>query len=89
MTVGEKIREARKKLGLTQNALARRLGIPYQGISQYERGTRNPKLETLNRIADSLGVPLSQLLPDDVQPAKGPIQKEFNRAIMKRFMEVK
>ena len=47
---------ARKKAGLTQKALADKLGIPYQGISQYERGVRKPKLETLDRIAEALGV---------------------------------
>lgn len=56
MTIGERIKKARKKAGLTQKALADKLGIPYQGISQYERGVRKPKLETLDRIAEALGV---------------------------------
>lgn len=61
MTIGESIKAARKKAGLTQKALADRLGIPYQGISQYERGTRNPKPETLGRIASALGITLEEL----------------------------
>lgn len=62
MTVGERIKAARKKAGMTQKELADKLGIPYQGISQYERGVRNPKIDTLEKIADSLGVTLEELL---------------------------
>ena len=61
MTVGERIKAARKKAGMTQKELADKLGIPYQGISQYERGIRNPKIDTLVKIADSLGVTLEEL----------------------------
>lgn len=67
MTIGESIKMARKKAGLTQKALADKLGIPYQGISQYERGIRNPKLETLERIASALEIPLEDLLSDKVR----------------------
>ena len=62
MTVGERIKAARKKAGMTQKELADKLGIPYQGISQYERGIRKPKIDTLVKIADSLGVTLEELL---------------------------
>lgn len=89
MTVGEKIRALRKEQKMTQNRLGNLLGIDGTRISQYEIGQRNPKIETLSRIADALGVPVSQLLPDDVQLTKGPVQKKFNNSIMKRFLEVK
>lgn len=56
MTTGERIKEARKRAGLTQKQLADKLGISYVGISQWENNQRNPKLETLQRIADALGV---------------------------------
>lgn len=56
MTTGERIKEARKRAGLTQKELADKLGISYVGISQWENNQRNPKLETLQRIADALGV---------------------------------
>ena len=38
LTLGERLREARKKAGLTQSAVAGRLGVTYQAISNYERG---------------------------------------------------
>jgi len=56
MTVGEKIRVARKAAGLTQQALATRLGITQALVGHYERGIRNPKLATRSRIAEVLGI---------------------------------
>lgn len=66
MTVGERIKAARKKRGMSQKELADKLGIPYQGISQYERGVRNPKAATLFRIAEILEVPYIDLILGDV-----------------------
>ena len=65
MTTGQRIRNARKKLGLTQSELAKRLEVPFQSISQWERDIRNPKIETLQRIADALKIPISTFLTSD------------------------
>ena len=54
MTTGERIKQARKKVGMTQAALADKLGISYVGVSQWENDLRNPKYETLKRIASVL-----------------------------------
>ena len=56
MTTGQRIKAARKAAGLTQADLANKVGVPYQSIGQWERDERNPKLETLERIAAALGV---------------------------------
>lgn len=61
MTIGESIKAARKKAGLTQKQLAERLGASFTLVSQYERGTRNPKPETLSRIATALGTTLEAI----------------------------
>lgn len=63
MTVGERIKEARKLARLTQQELADKVGISYQQLSQYERGVRNPKNETIKRIADALEVGEHTLSP--------------------------
>ena len=62
MTTGQRIKAARKQSGLTQAELAVKLGIPYQSISQWERDIRNPKIETLQRIAAALGVRTDTLM---------------------------
>lgn len=64
MTTGELIKAARKKAGMTQAQLAEKLGISYVGVSQWENDLRNPKLDTLQRIASALGVPVQELISD-------------------------
>lgn len=56
MTIGERIKNERKKAGLTQQELADRLGVSFANISQYENNKRNPKHETVFKIADAIGV---------------------------------
>lgn len=54
MTTGERIKAARKKAGMTQAELAAKLDVPFQSISQWERDIRNPKHETIEKIAHAL-----------------------------------
>lgn len=65
MTTGEKIKQARKNAGITQKNLGDKLGVSPVMISQYESNTRNPKLQTLQKIADALNITLSNLLTFD------------------------
>lgn len=61
MTTGEKIRAARKAAGMTQAELAEKLGICSANVSAVEANTRRPKLETLKRYANALGVDVQEL----------------------------
>jgi DNA-binding XRE family transcriptional regulator len=56
------IKEAREKLGLTQEEVAERMGISQPLFANWESGGRKPKEETIQRIADALGIPRSDLL---------------------------
>lgn len=67
MTTGQRIKSERLKAGLTQKELGKRLGIAYQSVAQWENGLRNPKLETLQRIADALNVSLWTFFPDGTE----------------------
>ncbi len=62
MTVADKIREMRKKAGLTQTQLAQKMGVTQGTITQYENGRRFPKLDTLTRIADAIGCDVLSLV---------------------------
>lgn len=64
MTFGEKLRNIREKLGLSQRVLGERLGVTQQTIAQYEKAVEQPKLKTVRRLADALGVPLYELVTD-------------------------
>ena len=65
MTTGELIRKARKEAGLTQAQLAKKLVIPYQSIGQWERNVRNPKYDTLKKIANALDTEWTKLVPEN------------------------
>lgn len=54
-TIGDAIRELRTESGITQAELAARLNVTPQIISQYERGVKKPKIETVAKIAKALG----------------------------------
>ena len=64
MDIGEKIKHLRTEKGITQKELANRLGTSQQNLAQYENGKRNPKLETVRKMADALGVYISDLIVD-------------------------
>ena len=69
MSIGNKIRNARKKAGLTQKELGERLGISYQTIAQWENDLRNPKITTLQKIARALGTDWANLADESVAAA--------------------
>jgi transcriptional regulator with XRE-family HTH domain len=54
--VSEKLRTIRKKNGLTQAELARRVGVSRSYINKIENGEAKPSLALLERIASILGV---------------------------------
>lgn len=54
--------EARKRAGLTQAALAKKVGVHQVTIARIESGARHPSMTLLQRIARALGVPLAELL---------------------------
>lgn len=59
--LGEAVKDVREEAGLTHEALAERLEMPFQRISELERGVANPTFATLVRIAEGLEVELSDL----------------------------
>lgn len=63
MTIGENIRRIRKSKEMTQKDLAAKLETTPQNLAQYENGKRNPKPETLQKIADALGCDAFDLIP--------------------------
>ena len=62
LTIGENIRNFRRKNDLTQEALAERLGVTYQSVSRWENGATYPDLELLPAISEVLSVTVDELL---------------------------
>ena len=61
----KRLKEIRKKAGITQQQLGDMVGVTKVSICCYENGTRTPTLETLIDLADSLNVHLNYLLGVD------------------------
>lgn len=59
---GERLRDLRKKRGITQVMLAEMTGIPQNHVSSMERGTKVPNLLTLIRLAHALDCKVSALV---------------------------
>lgn len=62
MNIGDKIKQKRKEAEMTQVELSSKSLIPLSSIKQYESGARNPKFETLTKIAEALGVNIYELI---------------------------
>lgn len=62
MVVSENLKRIRKEKGLTQKQLGNLCGMSEAMIRQYELGYRNPKFETLQKIANILDVPVEYLI---------------------------
>jgi transcriptional regulator with XRE-family HTH domain len=62
MSFGLAVRRARSGLGLTQQQLADQAALDRSYLSELERGTRNPTLTVQVRLAEALGVRLSDLI---------------------------
>nr|WP_305139130.1 helix-turn-helix transcriptional regulator [uncultured Schaedlerella sp.] len=56
MAIGEQIKTLRKKIGYTQKQLAEKCGMAEITIRQYELNKREPRQETIEKIATALGV---------------------------------
>lgn len=65
MTIGQRIKTARKKAGLTQKELAIRAGTATGTIQQYEADKRQPRLGHLGRIAKAMDTTVYEMLGDD------------------------
>jgi len=64
--VGKRIMERRKKLGMTQEALAEKSGVTTQFVSYAESGKRAMRPENLMKIASALGVSTDYILTGDI-----------------------
>lgn len=90
-----RIREARRALGLTGKWLAHELGVSESTVSQYENSKREPDNATLIKIADVLGVTLDYLLgrtdaPEALPETKKPAAQssELDDALVSMLMDL-
>lgn len=71
-SIGQRIRQLREQKGLSQGDIERSSGMLRAYISRVEHGHTVPSLESLERFAAALGIPLYQLFYHNDGPEQGP-----------------
>ena len=62
-TIGENIKKARNKLGLTQDDLVRKSGVKHTTLTKIESNVViKPSVQTVAKIAKALGIQIEELL---------------------------
>jgi len=77
--VGKRIRAQRRLLGMSQSALAEKLGLTFQQVQKYEKGANRVGASRLQHVADCLGVPISHFF--DNAAFDNPVSTEEARVI--------
>lgn len=67
MEIGNKILELRKKLNITQEDLADKVGVSRQTISKWELGETSPDLKQAKELSKVFNVSLDELIDNDVK----------------------
>ncbi|MCG8400856.1 MAG: helix-turn-helix domain-containing protein [Firmicutes bacterium] len=64
MDIGQRIKIARERQGISMNALSKKSGAAQSAISEIESGKRQPTFEVLEKIVTGLGLTLSDFFSD-------------------------
>ena len=87
MRFGEKLKELRRKRGMSQKELAVKIGTTSRSVINYENGKRLPgSVEIVRHISKALGVSPDYLINDDLQltgqdGSKNHVFEELERAV--------
>lgn len=66
MDIGQKIRALRQDRKLTQQELAKLVGVTDKAVSTWENGTKTPRMGVIEKLADYFGVSKAYLVDDNV-----------------------
>lgn len=62
MEFGQRVKKLRIEAGLTQEDIAKKLGLSKTAVGAWENGRAKPRLDKMNQLSDLFGVPVSELL---------------------------
>ena len=78
MTLGEKLKNARKSAGLTQEQLAEKLMVSRQAVTKWETDRGIPDIDNLKAISQLLNVSVDYLIDDDKKIDTSVIKEPIN-----------
>lgn len=80
-TAAERIKQLRKKKGISQSELAEVIGVKNNTVSTWERGTRKPDFEALNLLSDYFEVSFEYILgsSDKEEARVKPTEEELDQ----------
>lgn len=84
---GEKIREARKNLGFSQDALAKKLGVSKVTICWYENGDRIPSLDNFFKLAEVLKLTPYEMIGKEVNVVAED-EEDYTVRLSKKDLEI-
>jgi len=93
--IGDKIKTARKRAGLSQGALAKRAEIAQSTLSYIEKGEKSPTMDTMAAICDGLSISILDLLSIDEKKtdvkvkSSRPKRIDIMRSLEKDFSDFK
>jgi transcriptional regulator with XRE-family HTH domain len=79
MKLGERVKEERQRLHLTQSMLAEEIDISDTYMGAIERGERHLTLDTLVRLVNRLGVTVDYMLADSVSGSDSNLLEQFKQ----------
>ena len=82
--IGAFIAERRKESGLTQQALADRLGLTNKAVSKWETGDGLPDITILPALAENLGVTVDELLAGERRPKTPEVGEQTRKYLEER-----
>ncbi|MEM1504605.1 helix-turn-helix domain-containing protein [Domibacillus sp. 8LH] len=81
-SIGQKVEELRKNLGLSLRELAKRAEITPSMLSQIEKGSANPSIHTLKSLAKVLDVPVFTFLMEEINTKELIVRKEDRKQMV-------
>ena len=78
MTLGEKIKEARKQCGLSQEQLAEKMAVSRSAVAKWEANNGLPDVDNLKALATLLNVSIDYLLDNGEPIDSGIIREPYN-----------
>ncbi len=89
MEIGQKLKEKRTEMGLSQEALAQRLAVSRQTISSWENNRSYPDIGSILKLSDLYGLSLDELLKEDIAMKKHTEQAaQLTRSYWNRLLEL-